>query len=228
MRTDPDDVVALVTMKEALARKLGEGEADRLASGADHVRQQLVCQREVDSDPTRSNAAIRPGQLKKRLADTLGVPNVGAITDRRLVVPEPLDNRFGDRLRDQRKPEQGLQRTGGDDRYRAAVSASSCSPAPGDGSNMPGWPVATTIRRRCPFPPPFPLSPLSALMKTKPSSTPTKTASKTWVERHTAPRSNTTDGHRSATRAAAPRPSSLNTPDTTGTLGDLWRLGPED
>lgn len=71
MWVDPDDVVAMVTMKEAVARKLGKGEADRLASGTDHVRQELVRQREVDSDPTRSNAAIRPGELKKRLADTL-------------------------------------------------------------------------------------------------------------------------------------------------------------
>jgi hypothetical protein len=37
-RSDPKDIAALLTMNETLAGKLGEGKADGLAGGADHVR----------------------------------------------------------------------------------------------------------------------------------------------------------------------------------------------
>ena len=99
---------------------------------------------------------------------------------------------------------------------RAPVKDSSRSPTPGDGSSIPAWPVATTVRRWCPFA----LSLVSAVIRTKPSSTPTRTASEPRVERHTSPRSNTTDAHCSATRAAAPPPSSLSTPTASPTLDD--------
>ena len=109
MRTDPKDVMAIVTMKKTLARELGEGETDGFASGPSHVRQELMCQREIDSDPTRNNAAVCPRQLEKRLADTLGVTDISAIADRSLAISECRDEGFGDRFRHQGKPEHGLQ-----------------------------------------------------------------------------------------------------------------------
>lgn len=109
MRADLDYETATLTMKKTLARELGDGETDGFASGTGHVCQELMCQREIDSDPARNNAAVCPRELEKRLADTLGVTDISAIADRRLAISECLDEGFGDRFRHQGKPEHGLQ-----------------------------------------------------------------------------------------------------------------------
>ena len=99
----------MLTLEETLARELGERETDGLASGADHVRHQLVRQRKIDSDPAGNSATVRPCELEKLSEDTLGVMDIGAVADRRLTLSERLCESIHYRLGYRGKPEQNPQ-----------------------------------------------------------------------------------------------------------------------
>jgi hypothetical protein len=102
------------TVKETVAGEFGEGEADRLAGGANHVRQKLMCQWKVNSHSAWNYMAICPTELEKLLADTIAVTDVGTGTDGLLSLSQRLGQCSGDRLRHDWKPEESLQRIGRD------------------------------------------------------------------------------------------------------------------
>jgi len=105
----------MLTMHEPSAGKVREREADRLASRADHVREKLVRQREVDAHPARNSTAIRPGELEELCEDALGMANMNTVADRRLAVSDRLGKCIGNRLGHRGKCEQNLEAVARDD-----------------------------------------------------------------------------------------------------------------
>src|SRR5437667_8737934 len=99
VRLELDAVRTAASADEAFALELVECSRHGLASGADHLPEEIVGQRKVETDPVATHAPVLPRELDQLLPHTVDVVKPGHAGDRAVLLAERLRKSVDEKAR---------------------------------------------------------------------------------------------------------------------------------